>query len=96
MSPVRNGFNSSPDGPPLACIARCGDTLHVTVLHAAAADILWQSRQLLTAVHSCSELRLVVMEPHAGDGAAIVIQWQRPLDSGHPIRHRRSRRRSLR
>jgi hypothetical protein len=96
MSPVRNGPNSAPDGPPLACIARCGEILHVTVLHGAAADILWQSRQRLTAVHGCSALRLEVLEPPGNDGATIVIHWHRPLDSSLPIRPRRLRLRSFR
>ena len=72
MNPLSNGAPSTPDGPPLACITRNGSVLEVTVLHATAADLLWQLRQGLAAVYGCSALRLTVV------GTPIEIRWQRP------------------
>lgn len=63
-------------------MAVMGDVLHVTVLHAAAADLFWQQRQRLTSVFSCASLRLTVLKPPNTDGPAIDIEWQRPPDSG--------------
>ena len=84
-----NGSSPVPDGPPLVCIARCGDTLHVTVLHAATADILWQLRQDLAAVYRCSDLQLTILDPSVGDGEALTIQWKRPLVPDASISPRR-------
>lgn len=72
MNPSSNGTSSTPDGPPLACITRQGAVLHVTVLHATAADLLWQLRQGLATCYNCSVLRLTVV------GTPIEIQWQCP------------------
>lgn len=80
MSLSRNGMNSVPDGPPLACIARNGAELHVTILHAAAADLLWQLREPLTALYGSTSLRLTMLEPSRQPGNALEIQWKRPTE----------------
>lgn len=78
MTLTRNAFSSVPDGPPLLTMARFGTVLHVTVLHAAAADLLWQNRQGLTEIHECLSLRLCVLNPAQADGSATEVEWQRP------------------
>lgn len=69
---------TTPDGPPLATMARIGTTLHVTVLHATTADLLWQNRLRLTEDHACSRLRLIVLDPSLGGEKPTVLEWQRP------------------
>jgi hypothetical protein len=61
-------------------MATSNDVLHVTVLHAAAADLLWQHRQRLSSVFRCSMLRLTVLMPLHIDSPAIEIRWRRPPD----------------
>lgn len=80
MSLFRNGFSSVPEAPPLVCIARNGTELHVTVLHAAAADLLWQLREPLTAVYGSTSLRLTMLEPPHQHGDALELQWKRPTE----------------
>lgn len=63
-------------------MAISGNDLRVTVLHAAAADLLWQNRHSLAAVFGCSTLRLTVLKPRTTDGHAIDIEWQRPPGAG--------------
>lgn len=71
--------SSVPDGPPLVTMARIDTVLRVTVLHAAAADLLWQNREQLVKIHNCSCLRLSVLSPGHGDQRnAIELQWQPP------------------
>ena len=89
MTLPSNCSSPVPDGPPLVCIARCGETLHVTVLHAATADILWQHRQELAAVHRCTGLQLIILDPSVGDGEALTIPWKRPLVPDASISPRR-------
>lgn len=78
MTLPSNALSSVPDGPPLLTMARSGAVLHVTVLHAAAADLLWQNRQRLTEIHGCLNLRLYVLNPAKADGSATEVEWQRP------------------
>lgn len=78
MPLTSNATSSVPDGPPLLTMARSGTVLHVTVLHAAAADLLWQHRQQLTKIHNCLSLRLCVLNPAQPDGSATEVEWQRP------------------
>lgn len=78
MTLTSNATSSVPDGPPLLTMARSGTVLHVTVLHAAAADLLWQHRQQLTTIHNCLSLRLCVLNPAQPDGSATEVEWQRP------------------
>lgn len=61
-------------------MATNGDVIHVTVLHAAGADLFWQNRHRLTEVYGCSTLRLTVLKPPNTDGPTIDIEWQRPPD----------------
>jgi len=79
---------SAPDGPPLATLARLGDELSVTVLYAAAADLLWQQRQRLVEIHGCSSLRLIMLSPAPGIGATTELQWRRPVLPGCLVRQR--------
>lgn len=39
MSPFRDGLKPAPDCLPVNCMAKNGEVLQVTVLHAAAADL---------------------------------------------------------
>jgi hypothetical protein len=71
-------------------MARNAEALHVTVLHAAAADLFWQVRHRLTALYGCSTLRLTVLKPPNTDGQAIDIEWRRPPEAAPPLS--RSRR----
>ena len=75
MTLDRNGLDSAPDGPPLASIERQGSLLQVTVLHPAAADLLWRLRERLSEVHGCTSLRLTIL----GAAQVIELQWTRPL-----------------
>jgi hypothetical protein len=68
-----------PDAPPLVILARLGNELCVTVLHAAAADLFWQIRQQLLEIHGCYSLRLIILTPAPGNGAIKEIQWRRPV-----------------
>jgi len=90
MSLSRDGFKPVPDCLPVNCMARNADALHVTVLHAAAADLFWQVRHRLTALYGCSTLRLTVLKPPNTDGPAIDIEWHRPPEAVPPFS--RSRR----
>lgn len=67
-----------PDGPPLVTMARIGTVLHVTVLHATTADLLWQNRLRLLEDHACSRLRLIVLDPSLGGDEPTTLEWQRP------------------
>lgn len=75
MTPDRNGLDSAPDGPPLASIERQGSLLQVTVLHPAAADLLWRLRENLSEIHGCSSLRLTIH----GAAPVIELEWERPV-----------------
>jgi hypothetical protein len=66
-------------------MARNAHALHVTVLHAAAADLFWQVRGPLTALYGCSTLRLTVLKPPNTDDPAIYIEWHRPPDAATPF-----------
>jgi hypothetical protein len=90
MSSFRDGFRPVPDCLPVNCMARNAHALHVTVLHAAAADLFWQVRHRLTALYGCSTLRLTVLQPPNTDGPAIDIEWHRPPEAAPPLS--RSRR----
>jgi hypothetical protein len=79
----------APDGPPLATMARIGTMLHVTVLHASLADLLWQHRQRLTEDHGCSGLRLIVLDPSLGGDKPPALEWQCPSSVGSGISWRR-------
>ena len=78
MTLSSNALSPVPDGPPLVTMARVGTVLHVTVLHAAAADLLWQNRHQLTEIHNCLSLQLCVLNPAQADGSATKVEWQRP------------------
>lgn len=74
MTLLQDALSSAPDGPPLVSIERQGHLLRVTVLHPAAADLLWLLRERLTAIHDCTGLQLTVH----GSEELIELQWQRP------------------
>lgn len=76
-----------PDGPPLLTMARCGSVLVVTVLHAAAADLVWQHRQTLVEIHSCLSLRLLLLNHRSAE--ATQLQWFAPVPVDRPITRRR-------
>ena len=78
-----------PDAPPLGTLARLGEELRVTVLHAAAADLLWQNRQQLVEIHGCTSFRLIMLFPARGDGATRELQWRRPVLPTRLVRLRR-------
>lgn len=69
---------TTPDGPPLATMARIGTVLHVTVLHATTADLFWQNRLRLLDDHACFRLRLIVLDPNLGGETPTMLEWQRP------------------
>lgn len=93
MTLTSNALISVPDGPPLLTMARMGTVLHVTVLHATAADLIWQHRQQFTEIHGCSGLRLSVLSPAGSDGKPTELQWQRPNVNRRVIRRAISWRR---
>lgn len=78
MSLSSDALMPAPDGPPLATMARIGTMLHVTVLHASTADLLWQNRQRLTEDHGCFGLRLIVLDPSLGADKPTTLEWQLP------------------
>jgi hypothetical protein len=78
-----------PDAPPLVTLARLGKELRVTVLHAAAADLLWQNRQQLVEIHRCTSLRLIMLSPARGNGATQELQWRRPVVRERQVSWRR-------
>jgi hypothetical protein len=84
------GHSSVPDGPPLACIARHGAVLHVTVLHGNAADFFWGLREPLTAAYGCSSLRLSVLEAQDEQGTRVELEWDRPSGRDPSFKSRRS------
>jgi hypothetical protein len=65
-----------PDAPPLVTLARLGSELRVTVLHAAAADLLWQNRQQLLQIHGCLSLRLIMLSPAQANCSTKELQCQ--------------------
>lgn len=86
MTPDRNGLDSAPDGPPLASIERQGSLLQVTVLHPAAADLLWRLRESLLEIHGCNSLRLTIH----GAAPVIALEWARPSAPAPAVSVRRS------
>lgn len=89
MSLPGDALSSVPDGPPLLTLARIGTQLHVTVVHAAAADLIWQNRRRLLQIHGCNRLRVSLLELTQANGQPLDLHWPRQQQQAMPISCRR-------